>query len=57
MSLEKLGLYMVTVITGLLIHAFIILPLLYFIVVRKNPFRFLAGMRDAVVFAFGSASR
>ena len=56
-SLEKLGLYMVTVITGLLIHAFIILPLLYFIVVRKNPFRFLAGMRDAVVFAFGSASR
>ena len=57
MSLEKLGLYMVTVITGLLIHAFIILPLLYFIVVRKNPFRFLAGMRDAAVFAFGSASR
>ena len=56
-SLEKLGLYMVTVIVGLLVHALILLPLLFFIVVRRNPFRFLAGMRDAIVFAFGSASR
>ena len=52
-----LGMYMVTVMTGLLIHAAIILPLLYFVVTRKSPFKFLKGMLQAWLTALGTASR
>ncbi|NWS68633.1 EAA3 protein, partial [Crotophaga sulcirostris] len=47
----KLGLYMATVLSGLAIHSTIILPLIYFIVVRKNPFRFAMGMAQALLTA------
>lgn len=55
--LTKLGLYMATVISGLLIHAVIVLPLVYFIITRKNPFKFILGLRAALLTAFGTSSR
>lgn len=39
----QLGLYMVTVILGLIIHACITLPAIYFGVTRKNPWVFFKG--------------
>ncbi|KAH7644329.1 excitatory amino acid transporter 2-like protein [Dermatophagoides farinae] len=53
---QQLGLYMLTVITGLLIHAIITLPGIYFIVTRKNPLTFFKGMLQAWVTALGTAS-
>ncbi|XP_030643601.1 excitatory amino acid transporter 3-like [Chanos chanos] len=48
---RKLGLYMVTVLSGLTIHSTVVLPLLYFIIVRKNPFVFVWGMAQALLTA------
>jgi len=52
----SLGLYMATVLAGLFIHGFIILPLLLFIVTRINSLKYLRGMSQALVTAFGTAS-
>lgn len=55
-SLNMVGLYMATVIVGLFIHAFVIIPLLYLIAARKNPLTFYLGLRDAIITAFGTSS-
>ena len=56
-AIEKLALYIVTVLCGLLVHSLIVLPLVFFIFTRKNPYSFLKGLRDAMMTAFGIASR
>ncbi|CAH8544412.1 unnamed protein product [Schistosoma turkestanicum] len=53
---KALGLYMVTVVTGLAIHLLGTLALLYFVVTRKNPFIFYKGLFQAWITALGTAS-
>lgn len=53
---QQLGMYMLTVITGLLIHGCITLPLIYFAITRKNPLTFFKGMLQAWITALGTAS-
>ncbi|GFO18967.1 amino acid transporter [Plakobranchus ocellatus] len=54
--LSDLGKYMGTVLGGLVIHGFIVLPLMYFIATRKNPAAFAANMAKALFTAWGTAS-
>ncbi|XP_070816720.1 excitatory amino acid transporter 2-like isoform X1 [Chaetodon trifascialis] len=53
---RQLGMYMVTVIVGLIIHGGIFLPLIYFVIVKENPFKFFMGIFQAWVTALGTAS-
>ncbi|XP_051234879.1 excitatory amino acid transporter 2a isoform X1 [Dicentrarchus labrax] len=53
---RQLGMYMVTVIVGLIIHGGIFLPLIYFVIVKENPFTFFMGIFQAWVTALGTAS-
>ena len=54
---QDLGLYTVTVLTGLFIHALIVLPLIYFLITRRNPFAMMGQIAQALLTAFGTSSR
>ncbi len=51
-----LGWYMATVLIGLAIHGFIILPLVLFTFSGKNPFQFMWRMKRAIFTAIGTDS-
>uniref|UniRef100_A0A8C7XSQ1 Amino acid transporter n=2 Tax=Oryzias sinensis TaxID=183150 RepID=A0A8C7XSQ1_9TELE len=53
---RQLGMYMITVIIGLIIHGAIFLPSIYFAITRKNPFTFFLGIFQAWITALGTAS-
>uniref|UniRef100_A0A8C8YWJ6 Amino acid transporter n=1 Tax=Prolemur simus TaxID=1328070 RepID=A0A8C8YWJ6_PROSS len=52
----QLGMYTLTVIVGLFLHAGGILPLIYFLVTHRNPFPFIGGMLQALITAMGTSS-
>lgn len=54
---RQLGMYMVTVIVGLVIHGGLILPAIFFAITRKSPFAFYSGIFQAWITALGTASR
>lgn len=54
--LNQLGWYFTTVMLGLIMHGFIVLPLIYAICTRSLPFRFIANMTNAFTTAFGTGS-
>ncbi|XP_043195057.1 excitatory amino acid transporter 2-like isoform X1 [Amphibalanus amphitrite] len=54
--MEQLGLFIVTVVVGVLIYQLIIMQLLYLAIVRRNPWPFFWHMREAWLTVFATAS-
>jgi Na+/H+-dicarboxylate symporter len=54
--LMQLGWYFTTVILGLFIHGLIVLPILYSLITRTLPFKFIWNMANAFTTAFGTGS-
>lgn len=55
-TFTKLGLYFVTVAGGIIFHGFVILPLIFFFITRRNPIKFVGNMGQAIATAFGTSS-
>ena len=53
----QVGVYFLTVLVGLFIHGSIVLPLLFFLMTRNNPYKFMYGISQAMATAFGTSSR
>uniref|UniRef100_A0A0K0EVB5 Amino acid transporter n=1 Tax=Strongyloides venezuelensis TaxID=75913 RepID=A0A0K0EVB5_STRVS len=51
-----LMMYVITVMSALMLHTIITMPLLYFILTRKNPITVVKEVAQAVVTGFGTAS-
>jgi Na+/H+-dicarboxylate symporter len=54
--ISQTGFYFVTVLTGLAIHAVIVLPLICWLFAKKNPIRYIYDMSQALLTAFSTAS-
>ncbi|KAF7468051.1 excitatory amino acid transporter 5 isoform X1 [Marmota monax] len=53
---KKLGFYAITVVCGLVVHGLFILPLLYFLITKKNPIVFIRGVLQALLIALATSS-
>ncbi|XP_046558187.1 excitatory amino acid transporter-like [Haliotis rubra] len=53
---QQLAIYLTTIIAGASFHVLILLPLLYFALTKKNPFRIIRGVTQAIVTALAIAS-
>ncbi|XP_012666651.1 neutral amino acid transporter B(0) [Otolemur garnettii] len=52
----SLGKYILCCLLGHAIHGFLVLPLIYFLFTRKNPYHFLWGIMTPLATAFGTSS-
>lgn len=55
-ELRQTGWYVATVLTGLAVHALVTLPAILWIFTRRNPYRFMYQMSQALLTAFSTAS-
>jgi Na+/H+-dicarboxylate symporter len=54
---RSISYYMLTVLVGLAIHGFIILPAIFIIITRRNIFKFTKNMLEALLIALATSSR
>ena len=53
---KELGMYALTIVCGLSLHLFVVLPLILFLLVRINPINHFRAMASAMVTAFSTSS-
>ena len=56
-ALESLAVFVATVLFGLFSHAVMILPLIYLILTRQNPYKVIGGAKAALLTASATTNR
>ncbi|KDR21109.1 excitatory amino acid transporter-like isoform X2 [Zootermopsis nevadensis] len=54
--LQQVGWFIFTVALGVFLYQFVIMQLIYFIIVRRNPYKYYWGLIQATLTAFATAS-
>jgi len=54
--LSQLAKYSLSVVVGLFVHGFIVLPLILMLIARRNPIQYLSHLSNALLTAFSTAS-
>ena len=54
--LYSLGKYVLTVLIALFVHAFVVLPAVYYVFTVKNPYFYIGKVKEALLTAFATAS-
>jgi Na+/H+-dicarboxylate symporter len=54
--MQQLGWFVFTVALGVFIYQLVIMQLIYFIIVHRNPFKYYWGLVPATLTAFATAS-
>lgn len=52
----ELFMYSITVISALLIYGFVLLPLVYYLITKKSPIKFLFSLLEALIASFATSS-
>ena len=55
--LVKIGLFSFIVVLGLLLHGLVVLPAIYFLIIKENPYTFISSLSEAMLTAFATSSR
>lgn len=55
-ELKQTGSYSMTVLIGLAVHGFVTLPAILYLFTRRNPYRFMMQMSQALLTAFSTSS-
>jgi solute carrier family 1 (high affinity glutamate transporter) protein 2 len=48
--------FIITIVIGVFVNQLVIMQLIYLIIVKKNPYRFYAGLAQGTLTAFAMAS-
>lgn len=54
--MSQLAWFIVTIVIGVFLYQLVIMQLIYLAIVRKNPFKFYAGLAQGTLTAFAMAS-
>lgn len=54
--LSQLAWFIATVVLGVLIYQLVVMQLIYFLFIRKNPYKFYMGLVQGMLTAFATAS-
>jgi Na+/H+-dicarboxylate symporter len=55
-AIKSLGMFSLTVVTGLLVYQLLVVPLYFFLITRTNPYSFLLTLGRPWMVAFAAAS-
>jgi len=55
-TLATTGVFVFTVLLGLLLHGLVVLPMIYFVITGSHPFKLIGNVTQALVTAFGTSS-